>query len=116
MNSDGELSDEENSIMNHDPLLSDANHADNVPDLGEELIASYGDGVLDDNQLTVDPEMEAIFNAPSEQPLDFSRQVHALSDSKEESDDEQPHNKNPLRKLLKQAEMVFTVKFWLLIQ
>jgi hypothetical protein len=101
--SDGEISDDESCIR--DPMLSDAAMGDDeVPDLRQDLLNSYGDGVLDDDMGT-DPELASVMNLDDEeQPLDYRKSPHPLSDS--ESDDEAPPTKNPLRALLKDAEKV----------
>jgi hypothetical protein len=90
--SDGEMSDGE-SQMYGDPMISDANMDNEVPNLREELLESYGDGVLNDDEvLATDQEMALLYE--EEQPLDFSKEPHPLSES--ESDDDLPPTKNPL--------------------
>jgi hypothetical protein len=100
--SDDEMSDGESQLYG-DPMLSEAIPENDVPDLRNELIESYGDGVLnDDDVLPTDSEFASIYE--EERPIDFSKGPHSLSDS--ESDDDVPKTKNPLRQLLKEAEKV----------
>jgi hypothetical protein len=105
--SDVEMSDDE-SVMFGDPNLGEAVEDHGVPNLRDDLLQSYGDGVLADDQLTTDPELESIFTEDNEQPIDYSRSPHPLSDS--ESDDNAPATKNPLRNLIKDAEKVCCTK------
>jgi hypothetical protein len=102
--SDIEASDDEN--FGNDPMISDAAVADDeVPDLRDDLIGSYGNGVLEDHQSNYDLDTQSVFDIPeSTQPLDYSKTTHQLSDS--DSDDETPVTGNPLRNLIKDAEKV----------
>jgi hypothetical protein len=105
--SDREVSDEE-QVLSHDPMMSDAvnNESQEVPNLRDELVQSYGDGVLDDDHLTINTEMASVFEDGEEQPIDYSRSPHPLFES--ESDDEAPVTKNPLRNLINDAKKVVT--------
>ncbi len=102
--SDIEASDDEN--FGNDPMISDAAVADDeVPDLRDDLIGSYGNSVLEDHQSNYDLDTQSVFDIPeSAQPLDYSKTTHQLSDS--DSDDETPVTGNPLRNLIKDAEKV----------
>jgi hypothetical protein len=101
--SDGEVSDDKHQLS-PDPLLSEAanDEVDEVPNLCDELINSYCDCVLNDDELSIDTEMASIME--DEGPINYSRSPHPLSES--ESDDEAPVTKNPLRNLINDGKKV----------
>ncbi len=101
--SDAEMSGDESPLYG-DPQISDAAINEDEHDLRTELVTSYGDGILDDDQMPMDPEFASLYDDQEDAPLDFSRPSHVLSES--ESDDENPPTKNPLRALIKEAEKV----------
>jgi hypothetical protein len=100
------MDSDDESVLNHDPLLSDANME--IPSLREELAEQYGADVFNDDLTSIHPQShvtdEEQDEAGEEGEILRSTTPDPLSES--ESDDDLPNTKNPLQKLIKDAQEV----------
>jgi hypothetical protein len=101
-----DMSDDE-SVLTHDPLLSEANLDLHTRSLRDELAEQYGDGVFQDDMSSIIPS----WTGTDQNDDENGGGAHPLSPSNNplselESDDELPPTKNLLKRLIEDAEKV----------